>query len=397
MPEVFEARNNWPTPNAHENTDNPLNDEHWVSFAQYLNNPNTVIRVDNFTAIVDYFKSNPEIAIQIIFSTTNCIDWRPVMLHNSSILLLRFLVQNDRKYDETALDVFIEDYLNDPIRKDWLDAQAEKTEDKRITKKKIINWISDYCKWNSWYSELANQNNSFNLAGLVDLLTEWSGYPWWWLGFVINYTDMLVKNRNQVAQLADISENELMQKIEKFYKDYGHLFYFHSCSGNYGWSCKYDGCAAMKYFMWDQNIDSGIQWMVDNYILWVKWKRRSTILNGKHDEKNRITVVHRNDNTIWVWVRNDVSTERELGSEQSFVLNLQLESLMFDAITSRFFPGNDQVKQFARTKSTESLKNHLGNINPKLWNHKIEIWTIVNGDSYQVPAVDSISNLLAKI
>lgn len=396
MAKVFEHSEQWGIWSSAD-PNHPLNDQHWLSFSEYLSNPNTVIRVGNFVAMVNYFKSNPEIAIQIIFSTTNCIDGRPVMLHNSSILLLRFLVQNNRQYDEMALDGFIEEYLNDPIRKDWLKIQDWKSEEKKITKKKIIDWIRDYYNWNSWYSELANQNNSFDLAGLVDLLTEWSGYPWWWLGFVINYTDMLVKNRNEVARLAGISETELMQKIEKFYNDYGHLFYFHSCSGNYGWSCKYDGCAAMKYFMGDQNIDSGIQWMVNKYILWVKWKRRSTILNGQHNEKNRITVIYRNDNAFWVWVRNDVSTERELGSEQSFVLNLQLESLMFDAITSHFFPGNDDVKHFVRAKSTESLKNHLGNINPRLWDHKIEIWTIVNGEASQDPAIDTISNLLAKI
>lgn len=391
MKEIKEVQtNNYP---EIENINHPMNNHHGISLENYLRNPNTVIRVHNFQPIVDLFKNNPKLAVQIIFSTTNCIDGRPVMLHNSSILLLRFLVDNNRFFNEDLLDEYISNYLNDPIRKQWFSKQ----DNRKISKKKIINWIVDYFKNNSSYSNLALLKESLNLNDLVDLLTEWSWYPWWWLGFVINFTDMVLKNRNYISEITGINENTIMVKIENFYKEYGHMFYYHSCNGNYGWDCKYNWCAAMKYFMWDQWIDSWIQKIVNKYILWAEWKRRSTILNGKHDEQNRITVVNREDNKIWVWIRNDVSTERELGSEQSFVLNLQLESMMFDAITSILFPDTNNIKPYLRDKNTESLKNHLGNINPKLWDHKIEIWTIVNGEENEKTTIDNIGVLLNKI
>lgn len=147
--------------------------------------------------------------------------------------------------------------------------------------------------------------------------------------------------------------------------------------------------------MHDQSIDSGVQVLVKKYVL-DQSGRKSTILNGKHNEENRITIVNPADNNIGIGARNDVSTKNDLGSTQSFVLNLQLEKLLFSTVTSVMFEDKSgNANEVLRELCTTSLLTHLGNINPKLGAHKIEYGTVITEDPKdKTPAIHNIDTIL---
>jgi hypothetical protein len=359
------------------------------SFEEHLNNPNTTILVPNFKEFIEWVQMNPEEAAQVLLSTTNCIDGRPVMLHNSGILLLRFLQENNGIFNKQRLEEYISDYLADPIRKTWYEEQDKR----KVNKEKIMKGITETSEQNQGFKSL--QQGKLGSFNLTDMLTEGSGYPGGGLGFLINYTDMLAKNRNDICEKLEISREELKEKIEGIFKKFGSICYYHSCDGNFGGECKYDGCAAIKYFMHDQSIDSGVQVLVKKYVL-DQSGRKSTILNGKHNEENRITIVNPADNNIGIGARNDVSTKNDLGSTQSFVLNLQLEKLLFSTVTSVMFEDKSgNANEVLRELCTTSLLTHLGNINPKLGAHKIEHGTVITENPKdKTPAIRDIGTIL---
>ena len=359
------------------------------SFEEFLNNPNTVIAVPNFKEFVEWTQNNPDEAAQVLLSTTNCIDGRPVMLHNSGVLLLKFLDDNNGIFDKTDLETYISDYLADPIRKDWFEHQDKR----KLSKDKIIKGVVETSTNNTGFESLHQGN--LGSTNLVDLLTEGSGYPGGGLGFLITYADMLAKNRNDICDKLEISWEELMAKNEELFKKFGSICYYHSCNGNYWGECKYTWCAAVKYFMHDQSIDSGVKNLVNKYVLDQSW-RKSTIINGKHNEENRISIVSSGNDNIGLGVRNDVSTKNELGSSQSFVLNLQLEKLLFNTTTSVMFENsNTEAQDLLRNLCSSSLLTHLWNINPKLGDHKIEHGTLLTDEpKNKAPAIHDIGTIL---
>ena len=369
--------------------ENLEDDQGGRSFEEYLNNPNTFIMVPNFKEFIEWTQMNPKEAVQVLLSTTNCIDGRPVMLHNSGVLLLRFLQENNGTLDKERLEVYVSDYLADTIRSEWYNAQDKR----KISKEKIIKGITETYENNKGFETL--QQGKLGTLNLTEMLTEGSGYPGGGLGFLINYTDMLLKNSDDVCIKLEISEEELMTTIENLFKIFGKYCYYHSCDGNFGGECKYDGCAAMKYFMQSESIHPRIKELVKKYVMDIPG-RKSTVLNGKHDEENRITIVNPSDDNVGIGVRNDVSTENDLGNAQSFVLNLQLEKLLFDTTTSVAFEDKSGDASHAlRDLCTSSLLTHLGNINPKLGSHQIEHGTIITEDpKIKAPAINDIGTIL---